>query len=230
MCIVRIGRSDDGRLFCYIKYSTMKKIRLNLKSIIRWEQLRKKSFSLMNYADKDDTEALLYTTTLCGNESISCTFEVFRQSLINKKTVYEITQALARETAVLNQFQKTSGKNDSGDTDGCPGMIGDLVSTLIISGLDARYALEDMELCDLPMYIGAYERGKRERMEADRMWAFFSMLPHIDSRKMKNGAKDLILFPWEEAAAVEAAEKSIAEDSKKFEYFMKTKKEDYYGR
>ena len=38
---------------------------LTIKAIIRWEQLRGKSFSLMDYSDRDDIEALLYTTTIC---------------------------------------------------------------------------------------------------------------------------------------------------------------------
>ena len=40
------------------------RIKINMKSVIRWEQLRKKSFSQMDYTDKDDVDALLYTATL----------------------------------------------------------------------------------------------------------------------------------------------------------------------
>ena len=100
-------------------------------------------------------------------------------------------------------------------------MIGNIVSTLIMSGLDATYALEEMELCDLPMYIEAYERKRKEEMEASRLWTFFTMLPHIDSKKMKNGAMDLITFPWEEVEATREAERAINEDIDRFEQFMK---------
>ena len=33
------------------------KIGLTIKSIVRWEQLRKKSFSLMDYSDREDVDA-----------------------------------------------------------------------------------------------------------------------------------------------------------------------------
>lgn len=32
------------------------KIGLTIKSIVRWEQLRKKSFSLMDYSDREDVD------------------------------------------------------------------------------------------------------------------------------------------------------------------------------
>ena len=66
-----------------------------------------------------------------------------------------------------------------------------------------------MELCDLPLYIKAYEKKRKEEMESGRMWTYLTILPHIDARKMKNGVKDLILFPWEEAER--EAEKEINE-------------------
>lgn len=206
------------------------KIGLTIKAIIRWEQLRKKSFSLMDYSDKDDTDSLLYTTTICNNEGEMYTLDVFRKTLMNEKLVREIVLALEKETAVLNQFQKKQeGPNlDAADTS--PGLISELVSTLIMAGLDAHYVMNEMDLCDLPIFIEAYERKKKEQMESDRMWTYYSIIPHIDTRKMKNGAKDLIIFPWEEMEAIKEAEKALSEDSGRFEDFMKTKKSDYYGK
>ena len=46
---------------------------------------------------------------------------------------------------------------------------------------------------------------------------------------MKNGARDLIVFPWEEEEMRKEAERAIREDAARFEEFMKTKKTDYYG-
>lgn len=205
------------------------KIGLTIKAIIRWEQLRKKSFSLMDYTDKDDVDSLLYTATICNNESKMYTFDIFRTTLTNEKITREMVQALERETAVLSQFQKKHEESELSTTDTSPGMIGELVSTLIMGGLDAHYALEEMELCDLPMYIEAYERKKKEQMESDRMWTYYAMLPHIDAKKMRNGVKDLIVFPWEAEELVKESEKALSNDSERFENFMKTKKTDYYG-
>lgn len=195
------------------------KIGLTIKSIIRWEQLRKKSFSLMDYSDKEDVEALLYTTTICNSDCVRHTFDVFRTTLTNKKLVREMVLRLERETAMLRQFQKKQEGANMGNTEDSPEMISSIISTLIMSGLDAHYALNEMELCDLPLYIEAYERKRKEEMESARMWTYLTILPHIDAKKMKNGAKDLIAFPWEELE--KEAEKEIKEtEIERFEAFM----------
>lgn len=196
------------------------KVKLNIQSIIRWEQLRGKSFSLMDYSDKDDVDALLYTTIVCNNEGKMYTFEVFRHTLSNEKITREMVMALERETAVLAQFQKKQKEDDIANHDVTPGMIGELVATLIMAGLDAHYALEEMELCDLPVYIDAYERRKKEQMESDRLWTYYKILPHIDASKLKNGVRDLITFPWEEMEDMKEAERALTEDAETFEIFM----------
>lgn len=200
------------------------KIGLTIKSIIRWEQLRNKSFSLMDYSDKDDVEALLYTTTICNSDGVRYTFDVFRTTLSNKKLVREMVLRLERETAMLRQFQKKQEGTNLDNADSSPETISGIVSTLIMSGLDARYALEEMELCDLPLYIEAYEKKRKEDMESARMWTYLTILPHIDAKKMKNGAKDLIAFPWEELE--KEAEKEIKEtEIERFEAFMQEGKD-----
>lgn len=202
---------------------------LTIKSIIRWEQMRGKSFSLMDYSNQEDLEVLLYTMAICKSPKKVFTFEVFRQTLSNKKVAREMVSALEKEISALAQFQKKDKECKWDNQDTAPERIGDIVATLIMSGLDANYALNEMELCDLPMLIESYERKRKEEMESSRLWTFFSMLPHIDSKKMKNGAKDLITFPWEEEEAKQEAERTIEEDSERFENFMKTRKSDYYG-
>lgn len=184
-------------------------IGLTIKAIIRWEQLRKKSFSLMDYTSKDDVDALLYTTTICNNDGMMYTFDIFRHTLSNEKLIKEMVSKLERETAMLSQFQKKQEKAVIGNTDDSPETIADIVSALILAGLDAHYVLNEMELCDLPLYIEAYEKKRKEDMESARMWTYLTILPHIDARKMKNGAKDLIIFPWEEVER--EAEKEINE-------------------
>lgn len=205
-------------------------IGLTIKAIIRWEQMRGKSFSLMDYSDRDDLETLLYTSTICNSPGKMFTFEVFRETFSNKKVVREMVLALERELSVLAQFQKKEARKDYVDSEKDPECIKDIVSTLIMYGLDAQYALNEMELCDLPIYIKAHEKMRKEEMESNRLWTFFTMMPHIDAKKMKNGAKDLIIFPWEEEEAKIEAERTINEGMERFENFMNTKKSDYYGK
>lgn len=203
--------------FFFTPIGRIMKIGLTIKSIIRWEQLRKKSFSLMDYTDKDDVDALLYTTTICNNDGMAYTFDVFRKTLCNQKLVKEMVLKLELETAMLSQFQKKQKEANIGNTEGSPEMISSIISTLIMCGLDAHYALNEMELCDLPLYIESYEKKRKEDMESARMWTYLTILPHIDAKKMVNGAKDLVTFPWEEPVI----EKEIKNtEIERFELFM----------
>lgn len=202
--------------------------RLTIKAIIRWEQMRGKSFSQVDYTDKEDVESLLYVMYITSDKS-GYTFEVFRQVLVDERFMKSLSSDLGKIMEMATQFQKKPITSDIGSTEGSPEHIGSIVSTLIMAGLDAHYALNEMELCDIPLYLEAYERKRKEEMESSRMWTYFSILPHIDARKMKNGAGDLITFPWEEEEMRKEAERAIREDAARFDEFMKTKKTDYYG-
>ena len=89
-----------------------------------------------------------------------------------------------------------------------------------MSGLDAHYVLNEMELCDMPLYIEAYERKRKEEMEGSRLWTYLTILPHIDAKKMKNGAKDLIVFPWEEEEARKNAEQEMKDNEGNLKKFL----------
>lgn len=193
---------------------------LTIKAIIRWEQIRNRSFTTMDYSDKEDVEILLYTTAICASQGKVYTLEVFRQTLMNRKVSRDTILALEHEAEVLRQFQNNNSEKFSGDIRDNPATVGSIVSTLIMSGLDAHYALNEMELCDLPLYIEAYEQKKKEQMEASRLWTFFSILPHIDSKKIKS-AQDLYTFPWEVEESREEAEMAISDYAECFEEFMK---------
>lgn len=173
----------------------------------------------MDYSDKDDVDTLLYTTTVCNNEGKMYTFEIFRQTLVNENITREMFMALERETAVLAQFQEKQAEASSADQNAIPSTIGDIVSVLIMSGLSAHYALEEMELCDLPLYIKAYEQKKKERMESARLWTYLNILPHVDGKKLPS-ARDLYSFPWEEMEDMKEAERALTEDAGTFEIFM----------
>ena len=61
--------------------------RLTIKAVIRWEQLRGKSFSLMDYSDKEDVNALLYTSTIVAKGEVY-TFDVFKNDTIQPEIGY----------------------------------------------------------------------------------------------------------------------------------------------
>lgn len=61
--------------------------------------------------------------------------------------------ALKDEVAMVGQFMPQN-EGSCGKTDNI--RIADIVSMLVMSGLDAYYAMNEMELCDIPMYLLAY--------------------------------------------------------------------------
>jgi len=187
---------------------------LKIKAILRWEQIKNKSFSNFDSSDIEDIELLIYTMS-----EKKVTFEVFKNALGAKirKDMYSDLNKLMKYIA---QFQSENNtEEDPGNQ-----KIGDIISSLILSGLDPHYALNEMELFDLPVFISAYERKKKEEMENSRLWTYLSMLPHIDAKKMKNGAKDLMIFPWEQAE-IDTEKEIKDEEIEKFENFMKNGKE-----
>lgn len=191
--------------------------RLTIKAIIRWEQLRHRSFSQMDYANRDDITALLYTAYIAEHGG-NYTQEVFNQVLMDEKTFAAMASEIGKVMEIMSQFSKKDDSSVS-TSSSTPTTIGSIVSALIMSGLDAHYALNEMELQDLPLYIEAYENKRKEEMEGERMWTYLTIFPHIDTKYMENGAKDLITFPWEQKPKVET--EISDEEIARFEEFSK---------
>lgn len=197
------------------------KIGLTMRTLIRWEQLRNKSFSLMDYSNEEDIEALLYCSVLCCNPGEKMyTLEVFRNTMQSDKLVKQMAGTLARESSVMAQFRKTEEvKAGVSNDDGTPGCIRDIVSTLIMGGLDADFAMDKMELCDLSMFIDAYQDRKKEQMESDRLWTYLTVLPHVDYKHIPD-VRSIYPFPWEMEEMKAQADKAIQEDTEKLEMFF----------
>lgn len=194
-------------------------VRLTMRTLIRWEQLRAKSFSLMDYSDEEDMAALLYCSVLCCNPGMDCTLEEFKHTMQNEKLVKQMAQALARESTVMNQFRQADAEDGVANHEVTPGRITDIISTLIMSGLDIGFVMDEMQLCDLPLFISAYENKRKEQMESDRLWTYLGILPHVDGKKLPS-ARELYPFPWEMEEMKAQADKAIQEDSEKLEMFF----------
>lgn len=196
-------------------------IHLTMRTIIRWEQLRGKSFAGMDYEDNEDLTALLYCSMISCNSEKMYTLDEFRHVTSNGKLMREMSQKLSRESLVMAQFRGTAENTaDLSNVEGSSGRISEIVSTLIMSGLDARYVMDKMELCDLPMFIRAYEQQKKEQLENNRLWTYLSILPHVDGKKLPS-ATDLYPFPWELEEIERKANEAIQVDADRFEDFMK---------
>lgn len=195
-------------------------ISLTMKTIIRWEQLTGRSFLELDYSDNEDIILLLYCSAISCNPGMIYTLEEFRHTTINEKLMRQLSQSLSREAIVVAQFRTDKPiETDSDSKEIAQGKITDIVSTLIVSGLNASYVMDEMQLCDLPMLVEAYERKKKEMLENNRLWTYLGILPHIDGKKLPSPA-DLYPFPWEAEEMGEKAAQAIQADAERFDTFM----------
>ena len=204
-------------------------MKLTMRAIVRWEQLLCKSFANMDYANEYDMEALMYCVALSSNK-ITCTLTEFVSTLVNKNLSTSMARSLARESAVMGQF--SAKETDEQESEGAGGFIKELVAMLIMAGMDAHFVMDEMPLCDLPLFVEAYQNKKKEQMESDRLWTYLNILPHVDGKKLPS-ARELYPFPWEEAEMEKEAAKSIQEDSDKLDAFFEQGKNyinQNYGR
>ena len=187
-------------------------IKLNLKAIIRAEQLLQKPFNDIDYTNENDMAVLLYCTVLANN-NVRFTMSEFKQIVLNEGQYKAVIAEFERESKILAQF--SANRDVAEDSAGKPPSnqyLSDIVGMLIMEGVNAHYVLNEMELPDLPFLIKAYDAKKKESMESQRLWTFYNILPHINAKKIKSPC-DLIIFPWE----AEARRKEAEEEMKKYE-------------
>lgn len=200
-------------------------MKLTIKAIIRWEQMNKKPFADIDYTKNEDIETLFYVCSLSNNAFRA--FAEFRESL-NEEAIKIMVADFEKETSIASQFKQPTKEipsEDTGDTtqdQPVPIWIKDVIPYLIMGGLDARYALNDMELIDLPLYIDAHERRTKEKLESERLWAFMQLMPHL--KPGIKSARDFYPFPWELEENKKNAAASIEENKDMFESFMQSGK------
>ena len=172
-------------------------IKLTLKSIIRTEQMLGKPFNDLDYTNENDVLTLLYCSILSNNKK-RMTFDAFKLIASNDKQYKTIISEFENESKVIAQFNKKEEESGSTAKSDAPRQyMSELAGTLIMAGVSAEYVLNEMELSDLPFIVKSYEAKKKEKMESDRMWTYYSILPHINSKKIKHPS-DIVAFPWEQ--------------------------------
>ena len=201
------------------------KIKLCVEAIVRWEQMTHRSFRTMNFADEQDNSKLIYCSYIVGLDSPP-SFKEFEILLSQKRFMRAFSRAMARYNQFLEQFVSRPQMELSGETESDEEItIGSVAARLIVQGgIDARFVMQDMMLEDIPMFVEALNDKIRREEESRRMWTYFNILPHIDSKKLTSPEK-LVIFPWE-AQKIEAEARRVAEESRaEFEAFMRGESE-----
>lgn len=191
-------------------------MKFTIKSIIRWEQMTGKPFSSLNYGNEEDIISLFYA---CG--PMNTTLEDYKKAL-TPETIKDYIADFEKQTAISSQFQKkkiiTKKSGNKTDIPEKHLYIREIIPVLIMKGLDATYALNEMDICDLPIYLDAYESLMKESLETKRLFSYMIVSPHL-SKKVKS-PKDIFPFSWELEEIKQEAAKSIEEGKSDFEIFM----------
>ena len=164
---------------------------LTIRNIIKWEQLNNKPFSSMDYNDENDIISLFYVCTM--SDEVGITLHAFKENLTDE-VIMTMVKSFEKQILIDAQFQITSDKVEKDKTTD-PVYIKDIVPILIMNGLDVNFALDEMALYDLPIYLKAYDQKTRHTLESSRLWSFIQVMPHL-SQNVKS-PKDLYPFPWE---------------------------------
>ena len=178
-------------------------MKIKIKQIIRWEQLRDKPFYEMDATDEIDVVALMYVTAP-EQDTDNCLFETFQQ-VADSAACENLSKSISRYLNYVNQFAPKAKpeeqtvdpmalvKEDKKDEQI---RVSEIATGLIFDGVDANYLLNDAEICDLPMLCKGAEMKMRRDKEDSRLWSFLQLRPYMDS-KVKT-TTDFYPFPWEE--------------------------------
>lgn len=194
-------------------------MRLTIRAIIKWEQLNQKPFSSMNYSDENDIVSLFYVCKLPDEAGMS--LSEFKENLTDDSIKGMITE-FEKQTLIASQFQPLSKKKIEESKDSDPVYIKDLVPMLVMNGLDVHFALDEMELYDIPIFLNAYDQKIRHSLESSRLWTFIQVSPHL-SKKIKS-PKDLYPFSWEIEEQKEKSKEETEKGMSMFEAFMNSSK------
>lgn len=190
-------------------------MKLNIQTIRIAELILDKPFGKFDLTDEKEADVLTYSLLVANSEE---EFSYSTYQNLSKKVKSQALKRIVSALSFLDQFSEKEKKTDGSE----PVYMGELAATLIMNGMDARYVLYEMGLFEIKDYLAALDTKIKNKFENSRLWTFYSILPHVDTKKLKS-PRDLFLFPWE----VEEEEKAKAEEIEKgieiFEKFMRSK-------
>lgn len=195
-------------------------LKFNIKAIMKWELFYGKTFSKFDMTNPDELNHLVY---FCETDAEGFTFEIWEKAVKTREQIINVQRELSDNIAYSAQFvknlQKSTNVSLTEEEQVDDETITSMVSTLIMGGLDANFAMNEMTLYQLPSFIDAYMQNKRTEAENNRLWTYLSILPHVDAKKLKSPV-DLLPFPWEEQYRKQKFEEAAPEIEKQLNDFL----------
>lgn len=203
------------------------KLKINMKTILLYEEMSGKSF----YEVGGEDIMLLIYCALVVNNDLSITKNHFDIIMKNEKIARELMAKCQSELDFIQQFIKADNKvkqeTEEVEKDN---KVSNVVNMILLqNNLDMNYVMYEMRLWELTPLIKAIEEKTKADMVEKRFWAYLNICPHIDSKKIK-GPEDILPFPWEKDNKKEAALKFMDDNNEAIKaFFNKNKKEDGEG-
>ena len=170
-------------------------IKINMKTIMLFEQMADKSFYEMN----DEDLILLIYCSLVINNNQKITLSRFEMILKNEKIAKTLMRKCQEELDFITQMtnMENENKQEKKKNDNKVDRISSIINLLILYyNLDINYVMYDMRLWELSPLVKSMEEKTKADIIEKRFWAYINICPHIDSKKVKS-PEDLIPFPWE---------------------------------
>ena len=145
-------------------------IKLNIKSIIKFEQFTNKSFNEIDYTNTDDLLKLMYCIVLSNNPDVF-TYEEFLELIKSKKISKTISDKLSTEIKLIDLFANKEVKEVTEEQPEREVIfIKDIAAILVVNvGLDINFVMNEMSINDISLYMEAYNNNVKQQMESSRL-------------------------------------------------------------
>nr|DAQ14680.1 MAG TPA: hypothetical protein [Caudoviricetes sp.] len=176
--------------------------KLTLRAVLLFEKLTARSFSSMSILDEEDAVTLLYCLQRCEEGGSVLPLDVWKQVLESESVKGALYARLERTLEAMIPLSFTSSEGatsaeveDNGDAPDFTSIAGMLV---VDGGLSPSYVMDTMELWEIPAFLDALDRKKKEHLEHQRLFTWMTMMPHLSSDSV-GSPEELLPFPWEQA-------------------------------
>lgn len=175
-----------------------------------FEAMRGKNF--FSQLTQEDELVYMYCVFCTSVEKIS--YNAFLSMLEDKKFVRRLDAQWQHFARFMEQFKPKVEGNEAFDDEKDEISMESVAGTLIFKfGLDPEYVLNKAELWELDFLLKAGNGDYQERMEADRLWTFLTISPHLDPKKSKQLTPEKMFpFPWEDTHLSEKKRKRVLEE------------------
>lgn len=176
--------------------------KLTLRAVLLFEKLTARSFSSLSIIDEEDAVTLLYCLQRCEEGGSVLPLDVWKQVLESESVKSGLYARLERTLEAMIPLSFTSSEGatsaeveDNGDAPDFTSIAGMLV---VDGGLSPSYVMDTMELWEIPAFLDALDRKKKEHLEHQRLFTWMTMMPHLSSDSV-GSPEELLPFPWEQA-------------------------------